>query len=77
MQRKKLTNAECPIARSLDEVGEWWSILLMRDALQGLLSARGIEERENLHQWLLELLPLADDRALGLIRQLIRRLTKP
>lgn len=48
-----------------------------RDALQGLLSARGIEERENLHQWLLELLPLADDRALGLIRQLIRRLTKP
>ena len=36
MQRKKLTNAECPIARSLDEVGEWWSILLMRDALQGL-----------------------------------------
>lgn len=36
MQRKKLTNAECPIARSLNEVGEWWSILLMRDALQGL-----------------------------------------
>ncbi|MCK0152921.1 tRNA/rRNA methyltransferase [Alcanivorax sp. S6407] len=48
-----------------------------RDALQELLNARGIEERENLHQWLLELLPLADDRALGLIRQLMRRLTKP
>ncbi|MBZ9678485.1 winged helix-turn-helix transcriptional regulator [Mesorhizobium sp. ES1-1] len=26
----------CPIARSLDEVGEWWSILLLRDAFQGL-----------------------------------------
>ena len=36
MQRTRLTNAECPIARSLDQVGEWWSILLMRDALQGL-----------------------------------------
>ena len=46
-----------------------------RDALQSLLNERGIEERENLHQWLLELLPLADDRELGLIRQLLRRLT--
>lgn len=36
MQRTTLSNAECPIARSLDQVGEWWSILLMRDALQGL-----------------------------------------
>ena len=36
MQRKTLVNAECPIARSLERVGEWWSILLMRDALQGL-----------------------------------------
>ena len=24
-----------PIARSLDRVGEWWSILLLRDALKG------------------------------------------
>jgi DNA-binding HxlR family transcriptional regulator len=36
MQRKSLTRDECPIARSLDRVGEWWSILIMRDALQGL-----------------------------------------
>lgn len=36
MQRTSLTSAECPIARSLDEVGEWWSILIMRDALHGL-----------------------------------------
>ena len=26
----------CPIARSLGDVGEWWSILLLRDAFQGL-----------------------------------------
>jgi DNA-binding HxlR family transcriptional regulator len=26
----------CPIARGLEHVGEWWSILILRDALQGL-----------------------------------------
>jgi DNA-binding HxlR family transcriptional regulator len=26
----------CPIARSLERVGEWWSMLIMRDALHGL-----------------------------------------
>src|SRR4030088_1660033 len=26
----------CPIARSLEHVGEWWSILILRDALHGL-----------------------------------------
>jgi len=36
MQRKSLTSAECPVARGLERVGEWWSILIMRDALQGL-----------------------------------------
>ncbi|AZC27050.1 MULTISPECIES: helix-turn-helix domain-containing protein [Pseudomonas] len=36
MQRRSLEQAECPIARSLERVGEWWSILIMRDALHGL-----------------------------------------
>ena len=36
MQRKSLVSDECPIARSLERVGEWWSILIMRDALHGL-----------------------------------------
>jgi DNA-binding HxlR family transcriptional regulator len=36
MQRTSLSRDECPIARSLDRVGEWWSMLIMRDALQGL-----------------------------------------
>ncbi len=26
----------CPIARSLEHVGEWWSILILRDAFRGL-----------------------------------------
>ena len=36
MQRKTLSHAECPVARSLERVGEWWNILIMRDALHGL-----------------------------------------
>lgn len=29
-------NPQCPIARSLEHVGEWWSMLILRDALSGL-----------------------------------------
>ena len=36
MQHKTLLNSECPVALSLERVGEWWSLLIMRDALQGL-----------------------------------------
>src|SRR5471032_2827169 len=36
MQRKSFGNMQCPIARSLELVGEWWSILILRDAFQGL-----------------------------------------
>jgi DNA-binding HxlR family transcriptional regulator len=36
MQRKSFGNMQCPVARSLDRVGEWWSILILRDALHGM-----------------------------------------
>jgi DNA-binding HxlR family transcriptional regulator len=36
MQRKSFGGMQCPIARSLERVGEWWSILILRDALHGL-----------------------------------------
>ena len=35
MKHKSLAGMPCPIARSLERVGEWWSILIMRDALHG------------------------------------------
>ena len=35
MKRKSLANELCPIARSLDVIGEWWSLLIVRDALFG------------------------------------------
>ena len=36
MRRKSFGNMQCPIARSLERVGEWWSILILRDAALGL-----------------------------------------
>lgn len=36
MQHKGFDNMPCPIARSLERVGEWWSILILRDAFKGV-----------------------------------------
>ena len=36
MKRTRFDDMPCPIARGLDRVGEWWSILILRDALAGL-----------------------------------------
>ena len=38
MQRKNLDSMPCPIARSLERVGEWWSILILRAIGHGMLS---------------------------------------
>jgi len=35
VRRKSFKDLHCPIARSLEHVGEWWSILILRDALRG------------------------------------------
>ena len=35
MYRKRFTGMNCSIARSLDEVGEWWSLLIVRECTQG------------------------------------------
>src|ERR1700731_3245107 len=35
MEHKSFGTMPCPIARSLERVGEWWSILILRDALHG------------------------------------------
>ena len=36
MQHKGFGKMPCPIARSLERVGEWWSILILRDAFKGV-----------------------------------------
>lgn len=35
MNLEKAFGVDCPVARSLDCIGEWWSILILRDAFQG------------------------------------------
>jgi DNA-binding HxlR family transcriptional regulator len=36
MKRTSFGDMPCPIARGLERVGEWWSILILRDAFAGL-----------------------------------------
>lgn len=36
MRHKSFGHMQCPIARSMERVGEWWSILILRDTLHGL-----------------------------------------
>ncbi|MFG1461383.1 helix-turn-helix domain-containing protein [Xanthobacter sp. DSM 24535] len=35
MKRTRMDEADCPIARTLDVVGDWWSLLIVRDAFLG------------------------------------------
>src|SRR3546814_3429287 len=34
-KRTNLDNADCGIARSLEVVGDWWSLLIVREAFKG------------------------------------------
>lgn len=36
VKRTSLEGAECPVARSLDAIGDWWSLLIIRDAFDGI-----------------------------------------
>jgi DNA-binding HxlR family transcriptional regulator len=36
VKRTSLAHSDCPIARSLDAIGDWWSLLIIRDAMLGL-----------------------------------------
>ena len=36
VRRTSLEKADCPIARSLDAIGDWWSLLIIRDAFLGV-----------------------------------------
>lgn len=45
VRRKSLSDIECPIARSLDLVGEAWTLLIVRDALLGATRFQDFQER--------------------------------
>ncbi|MET7647102.1 helix-turn-helix domain-containing protein [Streptomyces sp. NPDC005426] len=33
--RTRFDESECPVARSVDAIGDWWSLLIVRDAFDG------------------------------------------
>ena len=35
MRKHSLAGEPCPVARTLDVVGEWWTLVLVRDAFRG------------------------------------------
>jgi DNA-binding HxlR family transcriptional regulator len=38
MARKRFRDAHCSIAQSLDRIGDWWTLLIIRDAFNGVTS---------------------------------------
>jgi DNA-binding HxlR family transcriptional regulator len=36
VKRVRLEGADCPVARALDVIGDWWSLLIIRDVFDGL-----------------------------------------
>jgi DNA-binding HxlR family transcriptional regulator len=36
MKRRSLKGNACPVARALDSIGDWWSLLIIRDAFDGM-----------------------------------------
>lgn len=43
MRRKILDPSPCPIGRALNEIGDWWTLLIVREALQGANRFRDFE----------------------------------
>ncbi|MYW70055.1 transcriptional regulator [Streptomyces sp. SID8379] len=33
--RTRFDDSDCPVARSMDAIGDWWSLLIVRDAFDG------------------------------------------
>ncbi len=76
VRRTSLEGARCPVARALDVIGDWWSLLIIRDVFNGqrrfselhesLGAARGILSarlRRLVEQGVLELVPASDGSA--------------
>lgn len=44
VRRKSLEGSECAVARSLDVIGDWWSLLIIRNVLAGNRRFSGIQK---------------------------------
>lgn len=45
MERKSWAEADCPVARSVDLIGEWGSLLILREAFQGVRRFDAFQKR--------------------------------
>jgi DNA-binding HxlR family transcriptional regulator len=45
MRRASFADATCSIARSLEVVGEWWTLLILRDAFLGVTRFKDFQQR--------------------------------
>jgi len=45
VRHKSFAAMQCPIARSLDETGDWWSMLLLRSAFMGVRRFQDFQDR--------------------------------
>src|SRR5258708_38766720 len=45
MERVSLSRRPCPIARSLDQVGDFWSVLILRDVTLGFHRFAQLQQR--------------------------------
>jgi DNA-binding HxlR family transcriptional regulator len=48
MQRTSFKEEDCPIARGLEHVGEWWTMLILRDSFQGKTRFDEFQRRLNI-----------------------------
>ncbi len=45
MRRSSFENMNCSIAKSLEAVGEWWTLLIVRESMRGVRRFEGFIER--------------------------------
>ena len=75
-KRRSLAASPCPVGRSIDAVGDWWSLMIVRDALDGVsrfsdfLASLGIAKnmlstrlRTLIERGIMETVPAADGSA--------------
>ena len=67
MERKSFADMECSVAQCLEVVGEWWSMLVVRDAFLGVTRFDAFQQRLGISRNILQqrLTRLVDAGVLG------------
>ena len=65
MERKSFSDMHCSVAQCLEVVGEWWSMLIVRDVFMGVTRFDDFQERLGISRNILNqrLQPPGRDRA--------------